>query len=375
VASQALANQGVHAPTTQAFLNYCLLAAVYGTSSLLVPALAHVRLQRRRALTTSKQQPSSADADHDAATAAHAAKWARLARSWPSFAALAFIDVEANVLVTKAYQYTSLTSCTLLDCFTIPAVMALSWVVLRARYRPGHFGGAAACVAGLTVLVLGDSAGTGGGSSAGSAPLLGDALVLAGALLYAVCNVSQELLLGDVEPGELLALLGLFGALLSGLQAAALERSSLALVAGGSPSVLLPLAGFVAAMFAFYSLVPQVLQLGGATVLNLGLLSSDGFAALARAAWFGGFQGWTAHIFVASLVLVAAGLLVFTLSGSPRAGEQEHGQQPGSSQQGDGRALDAASAARAAAPGAGVGYSRLGTSDVEAPGVAAPSSS
>lgn len=41
---------------------------------------------------------------------------------------LAFLDVEANFLVTKAYQYTSITSVTLLDCFTIPAVMVLSWV-------------------------------------------------------------------------------------------------------------------------------------------------------------------------------------------------------------------------------------------------------
>jgi hypothetical protein len=34
-------------------------------------------------------------------------------------------------LLLQAYQYTSITSVTLLDCFTIPAVMALSWLILR----------------------------------------------------------------------------------------------------------------------------------------------------------------------------------------------------------------------------------------------------
>jgi solute carrier family 35 protein F1/2 len=31
----------------------------------------------------------------------------------------------------QAYQYTSITSATLLDCFTIPAVLFLSFLVLR----------------------------------------------------------------------------------------------------------------------------------------------------------------------------------------------------------------------------------------------------
>jgi hypothetical protein len=37
----------------------------------------------------------------------------------------------------QAYQYTSVTSVTLLDCFTVPAVMALSVAFLRARFALG----------------------------------------------------------------------------------------------------------------------------------------------------------------------------------------------------------------------------------------------
>ena len=47
-------------------------------------------------------------------------------------------------------------------------------------------------------------------------------------------------------------------------------------------------AGFDAAMFSFYSLVPFVLQWSGVAVLNLSLLSSDLWAGAARAILFGG---------------------------------------------------------------------------------------
>jgi solute carrier family 35 protein F1/2 len=326
----------VYAPTTQAFLNYCLLALVFGTVSILLPLNRH-----RQDVAAHKAGTAGSSSSNSSSLEAAAAKWARLRRSWPSFAALALIDVEANVLVTRAYQYTSLTSVTLLDCFTIPVVMLLSWLLLRARYKPGHYIGAVCCIAGLAVLVLGDSktAGnsisTGGApmglfgllkgiltgsssssSSSGSYPLLGDSLVLLGAVLYGICNVTQELLLSDVVPGQLLALLGAFGALISGVQAVLLEHHMLLSVHWGAASVYLPMAGFAAAMFAFYSLVPSVLLLGGATVLNLGLLTSDGWAALARSLWFGGFPGWSGYVFAGSLVLVAGGLVLYTLSGS-----------------------------------------------------------
>lgn len=247
--------------------------------------------------------------------------------------------------------------------------MLLSWLVLHSRYKPGHFVGAALCVSGLAVLVLGDAQSTpnaapdaagnallgllpsslfhahheagsepslrqlrnagrhsspdsssGNGSSTGSTPLLGDGLVLLGAVLYSVCNVTQELLLGDVPPSELLAGLGVFAALLSGVQAALLgEWQQLLTVSAFSRlSVVGPMLGFACAMLCFYSLVPSVLVMGGATVLNISLLSSDAWAALARFVWFDGFQGWSAYFFLGSLCMVAAGIVVYALSGSPK---------------------------------------------------------
>ena len=45
----------------------------------------------------------------------------------------AVLDCEANFLVLEAYNYTSITSVMLLDCFTIPCAMVLSAIFLKCR--------------------------------------------------------------------------------------------------------------------------------------------------------------------------------------------------------------------------------------------------
>ena len=282
ISSQYLADQGINVPTLQSFFNYVLVAVVWGT----------VRLLWRKPL----KQPI----------------WI--------YAALAVVDVEANYLVTKAYQYTSLTSVTLLDCFTIPAVMVLSYCILRTRYQHAQYAAAALCVAGLGVLVASDR----GSDEAGANPLLGDALVLLGACLYAVSNVLQERLLQDVPFQELLAMCGCFGAVFSGAQVAVLEHKALMELQWKVSSVG-PLLAFALALFMFYSLVPRVLIWGGATVLNLSLLSSDVWAAAARILLFGGFGG-TLPAFSVSLVMVSGGICMYACcEGDANGGEGQEG--------------------------------------------------
>eukprot|EP00887_Chlorella_sp_A99_P003924 scaffold11.g3924.t1 len=275
VCSRLLADAGVSTPTLQSSLNYLLLAIVFGT----------LRWRHR--------QP--------------------LVHPLRSYAALALLDVEANFLVVLAFRFTSLTSVTILDCFSIPTAVVLSTAFLRARYRRLHYVAAAVCVAGLSVLLAGDRSGA-GGAGAGSRPLLGDGLVLLGATLYACCNVYQESLLGAAPTDEVLAMLGTFGFLVSLAQGLPLELGALRAVRW-APAVALPLLGFTAAMFVLYSLVPYQLVLGGAALLNLQLLSSDVWAAGARALFFGGFSRLTAICFVAAFGLVAAGLLLFLRAG------------------------------------------------------------
>ena len=58
----------------------------------------------------------------------------KLKLPWWRYAVWAVLDVEANYFVVKAFQYTSITSVTLLDCFSIPCAMLLTRVFLQSRW-------------------------------------------------------------------------------------------------------------------------------------------------------------------------------------------------------------------------------------------------
>ena len=80
----------------------------------------------------------------------------KLSISWWKYMLLAAVDLEANYLVTRAYNYTNITSVMLLDCFTIPVVMGLSRVFLGRRYNRIHAIGVVTCILGLCLVVVSD---------------------------------------------------------------------------------------------------------------------------------------------------------------------------------------------------------------------------
>ncbi|CAJ1977806.1 unnamed protein product [Sphenostylis stenocarpa] len=239
--SSELAKKGINAPTSQSLLNYLFLTIVYGS----------ILLYRREALKA----------------------------KWYYYILLGLVDVEANFLVVKAYQYTSLTSVMLLDCWSIPCVMLLTWIFLKTKYRSIKITGILVCLAGLVLVVFSDvhAADRAGGSN----PRIGDLLVIAGATLYAVSNVSEEFLVKNADRVELMAMLGLFGGIVSAIQISILERNELKSI-HWSAGAALPFVGFAVAMFMFYSLVPVLLKINGSTMLNLSLLTSDMWAVLIR---------------------------------------------------------------------------------------------
>ncbi|CAL5337011.1 unnamed protein product [Camellia sinensis] len=100
------------------------------------------------------------------------------------------IPIVKRKLVVKAYQYTSVTSVMLLDCWSIPSVIFLTWFFLKTKYRFKKYIGVAICVAGLVVVVFSDVHSN--NRSGGSNPLKGDMLVIAGSTLYAISNVSED---------------------------------------------------------------------------------------------------------------------------------------------------------------------------------------
>ncbi|MBA0779948.1 hypothetical protein Gotri_004117, partial [Gossypium trilobum] len=160
---------------------------------------------------------------------------------WYYYVVLGLVDVEANYLVVKAYQYTSITSVMLLDCWSIPSVMLLTFIFLKTKYRFRKIAGVIVCVAGLVMVIFsdvhaGDRSELPMWVEGGRDPRKGDLLVIAGATLYAISNVSEAF----------------------------------------------PFFGFSLAMFLFYSFVPVLLKMSGSTMLNLSLLTSDMWAVIIR---------------------------------------------------------------------------------------------
>jgi solute carrier family 35, member F1/2 len=202
ISSSYLVEWGAEIPATQSALNYVLLCCVY------------------TALSASRRHLALCE----------------LRLAWWKYAVLAVLDVEANFLIVTAYQYTSITSVMLIDCWTIPCVMLLSWWKLGARFKWQHIFGVALCLAGLAILVASDFVGAGGAhqrllsdeglaeSDVGGIPraVLGDLLCFLGATLYAVSNVAQEVVVKSLDRIEYLAQLGFWGALVSSVQVSVL---------------------------------------------------------------------------------------------------------------------------------------------------------
>lgn len=266
--SSQLSRNGINAPTSQSFLNYLILAGVYGS----------MVIHRRKALQT----------------------------KWYYYLMLAIVDVEGNFLVVKAYQYTSLTSVMLLDCWTIPSVIFLTWMFLKTQYRSKKLFGVAVCVAGLVMVVFSDvhASDHGGGSN----PVKGDMLVIGGSMLYAITNVSEEFLVKNGDRIEVMAMLGAFGAAVSACQIIILERHELQSI-HWTTSAVLPFIGYAVSMFSFYSVVPILLKMSGSTMLNLSLLTSDMWAVFIRIFAYHEKVDWMYYV---AFGAVAVGLVIYS---------------------------------------------------------------
>ncbi|KAF3681340.1 putative U6 snRNA-associated Sm-like protein LSm7-like isoform 1 [Capsicum annuum] len=176
---------------------------------------------------------------------------------WYWYALLGVADVQGNFLVNKAYQYSSITSVTILDCWTIAWVIILTWLFLGTRYSPWQFFGAAVCLGGLGLVLLSDAKASGG--SGGSKPILGDILVIIGTFFFSMSNVGEEFCVKKKDRIEVVSMIGLFGLLITMIEIPILERKSLESVKW-SAELILAFCGYAAASFMFYTFVPFLLK-------------------------------------------------------------------------------------------------------------------
>ena len=239
---------------------------------------------------------------------------------------LAVCDVEANFLVVLAYQYTYLSSVMLLDCFSIPCVMILGRVILGRRFYWPQLVGVGLCLGGIVALIASDWTSSAFGQQAASHPILGDALCLVAAVLYAVSNTGQEMVVSSGKGAkiEYLALLGLFAAPLSAAQAIGIDHSAWVTTLWNWQIVLL-LAGFALCLFCVYTLVPIALEREGATFLNLSLLTSDVFAIVAGIFLFD--YKMTA-LYIVAAILIVFGLIVYNVKSGAEIAQGESDPKP-----------------------------------------------
>ncbi|TRZ24800.1 hypothetical protein HGM15179_002298 [Zosterops borbonicus] len=294
VTSQYLAEKyQVGTPMLQSFINYVLLLLIYTTML---------------ALRTGSDS-----------------LWQILKKRWWKYIFLGLVDVEANYVIVKAYQYTTLTSVQLLDCFGIPVLMALSWFILRARYRLIHFVAVAICLLGVGAMVGADIL-SGRNEGEGSDVVIGDVLVLLGASLYAISNVSEEYIVKNLSRVEFLGMVGLFGTIISGLQLAIVEHRELMRVQWNWEVALL-FTVFALCMFALYSFMPVVMKVTSATSVNLGILTSDLYSL-----FFGLFlfRYKFSGLYILSFVVIIGGFVLY-ISTPTHTAEPTALPQPGSS--------------------------------------------
>ena len=184
----------------------------------------------------------------------------------------AFVDVEGNYFVVKAYSYTSLLSAMLLDAWTIPCVVLLSVFFLKMRFVRYHYLGVVLAMAGMGFLIWSDM--EAGKDFPGSDYVKGDLFCILGATLYAFSNVLQEFLVRQTPMYEVVGQLGFWATFLNGAQLAILERNEIRDVKW-TPQVVLYILGFDMALFIMYSVSPLLFRLSSATFFNLSLLTSD----------------------------------------------------------------------------------------------------
>ncbi|KAM6907170.1 solute carrier family 35 member F2 [Xenentodon cancila] len=294
VSCQYLVDAGVETPMLQSFLNYALLLLTY-------TAVLCTRKGDGNILPILKTK-------------------------WWKYLVMGLADVEANYAVVKAYQFTTLTSIQLLDCFVIPVLMLLSWLFLKTRYRPVHYVAVTVCLLGVGAMVGADIlADRKQGSN--SDVVLGDCLVLLSAVLYAVSNMCQEHTVKNLSRVEFLGMMGLFGTLISGVQLVVLETRAVTLISWNF-YILGLFAVYALCMYALYSFMPVVVKMTSGTAVNLSLLTSDLFSLFCGLFLF---HYKFSALYIISFVVITVGFVTFnavpTYSAVPAGSAEETADQ------------------------------------------------
>jgi solute carrier family 35 protein F1/2 len=202
---------------------------------------------------------------------------------------VSLVDLEANFFFILAYQYTSIVSIQLLDCFSLPCVILISVMFFNGSYKNFQFIAVAVCIAGVVLLVLADHHYQSTESSRAS-PLIGDLFALLGASMYALSSTLVEKI-SKSEFGsrsknvsvviELNCVMGVIGWVLAYIQAFLLGEFQNLSATPRDSSIGSFFFGFAFSVFSFYSIAPFLLRFSSAAVMNISLMTADFWSIVA----------------------------------------------------------------------------------------------
>ncbi|EGN96593.1 hypothetical protein SERLA73DRAFT_184677 [Serpula lacrymans var. lacrymans S7.3] len=243
--------------------------------------------------------------------------WAKMvARDGWKYFILACCDVEGNFLVVKAYNYTDLLSCMLLDAWAIPVCLFFCWVYMRTKYHWTQVLGVLVCVGGLGMLVSSDML------TDKNYPALnrgkGDAFMIVGATLYGFTNATEEFFVRRSPLYEVVGQLGMWGTLINGIQAAGLEHNAMKTATWNGATIGL-LVAYTAAMFILYTVAPLLYRSASSAFYNISLLTSDFYGLLFGLFLFHYSPFW---LYFPAFVVVVVGLIIYFWHATPE--EQGH---------------------------------------------------
>jgi len=238
--------------------------------------------------------------------------WAKMVgRDGWKYLILAACDVEGNFMVVKAYQYTDLLSCMLLDAWAIPVCMVFSYIYMRPKYHWTQILGVFICIAGLGLLVGSDELTQKDWVAAARGK--GDGFMIAGATLYGFTNATEEFFVRKRPLYEVVGQLGMFGFIVCGIQAASLEHEGMKTASWNGATIGILIA-YTAAMFILYTVAPLLYRMASSAYYNLSLLSSDWYGLIFGLGLYHYSPYW---LYFIAFALVLVGLITYFWHSTP----------------------------------------------------------
>jgi len=224
---------------------------------------------------------------------------------------MAAADVEGNFLVVKAYQYTTLLSCQLLNSLSIPTCLFFTWFLMRTRYLRSQILGVLICLGGMGMLVSSDFL-TDKDYPAQNM-VKGDIFMIFGAMLYGFTNATEEFFVRQRPLYEVVGQLGMWGMLINGIQAAGLEHNDMKTANWSARNGGLIVA-YTSAMFILYTVAPLLYRMASSAYYNLSLLSANFYGLLFGLFLYHYKPFW---LYFVAFAVIIVGLVVYFWSATP----------------------------------------------------------